>query len=419
MAKRPKPKRSIPRPTRHHVSLAALGVAAITALITGTQLLHNGRASSDPVIVAVGDIACDPADSNYNGGNGTATRCHMKATSDLAISLNPTSVLVLGDNQYETGTLAAYQASYDPTWGRLKSITKPAPGNHEYFTVGAAGYFDYFGAAAGDRSKGYYSYNLGNWHVVSLNSNCAAIGGCQVGSAQNTWLRADLASHTQPCTLAYWHHPRFSSGSDHGNDATMQPLWEAAHEARVDVILTGHDHAYERFAPQNATGGADASGPVEFVVGSGGKNLFPFGTIRANSAFRYNANYGVLKMALHSTSYDWQFVAEGVGVVDSGSANCVTPPKAATAVPVANKPVSQTQTNKAVTTAATPAATAVPTPVSETPKASPTPSAKAANETDEPASDSDKNLIVQAAEAVGNFFVTAWNHWAKVLSDIF
>ncbi|HUC20085.1 MAG TPA: metallophosphoesterase, partial [Candidatus Polarisedimenticolaceae bacterium] len=340
---------------KHHISIFAVLVIILVAVAAILQMVDQGRASGDPVIVAVGDIACDPTDASYNGGNGTATNCRMKATSDLALSINPTNVVILGDNQYENGTLSAFQASYDPTWGRLKAITKPAVGNHEYQTPGATGYYDYFGAAAGDRSKGYYSYNLGAWHMIVLNSNCTYVA-CGVGSAQEAWLRADLASHTQTCTLAYWHHPRFSSGAEHGNNTLVQPLWQALHEARADVILTGHDHTYERFAAQRADGVADGSAPTEFVIGTGGKNHYAFGAIKVNSLAHNNTNYGVLKMTLHSASYDWQFIAEGGGIADSGTAACVVPspvspsapaPAAAPASPVAKSSAAKTTTSAA------------------------------------------------------------------------
>ncbi len=177
--------------------------------------------AADPVIAAAGDIACDPAEPGYNGGNGTAAACRMRDTSNLLVGAGYDAVLLLGDNQYLNGTLAAYQTSFAPTWGRLKPILRPAAGNHEYQTPSATGYFDYFGAAAGARSQGWYSYDLGTWHVVVLNSNCADVGGCGPGSTQLRWLADDLAAHPRACTLAYWHHPRFSSGQ-HGDDATYR-----------------------------------------------------------------------------------------------------------------------------------------------------------------------------------------------------
>ncbi len=277
--------------------------------------------SAQVTVVAVGDIACDPADISYNGGAGTMTNCRMAATSDLALSLSPAAVLLLGDNQYENGTLAKYQASYDPSWGRLKAITHPIPGNHEYLTTGAAGYYAYFGAAAGDPVKGWSSFDLGGWHLIGLNSNCGAVGGCGAASPQGQWLAADLAANPGVCTLAYWHHPRFSSGP-HGDDATTAPFWAQLHGAGADLVLTGHDHGYERFAPQSAFGAADPAGIREFVVGTGGKNLTSVTTVRANSEIRNYGTFGVLELKLWPDGYDWRFMGVGGAVLDSGRGLC-------------------------------------------------------------------------------------------------
>jgi hypothetical protein len=281
------------------------------------------EAAPPPVIAAAGDIACDPADPSFNGGQGTATACRMKATSDLILSLAPAAVLLLGDNQYENGALANYQASYAPTWGRLNAIVRPIPGNHEYLTAGAAGYFSYFGAAAGDPAKGYSSYDLGSWHLIALNSNCAAVGGCGAGSPQEQWLAADLAAHPGTCTLAYWHHPRFSSGP-HGDDAISAAFWQALHAAGADVVLNGHDHIYERFAPQSPAGAADPAGGIrQFTIGTGGKNLTSIQVVRANSEVRNASAFGVLEMTLHPDGYVWRFLsAPGGAVLDQGASLC-------------------------------------------------------------------------------------------------
>jgi PA14 domain-containing protein/calcineurin-like phosphoesterase family protein len=274
----------------------------------------------DPVIAAAGDIAC-PANI------ATPTTCRHQYTSDILASRGFDAVLPLGDNQYLTGALSDFQAYYDPTWGRVKSITHPTPGNNDYQTPGASGYFGYFGAAAGDPQKGYYSYDLGSWHIIALNSNCSNVGGCEAGSPQEQWLRADLASKSNACTLAYWHHARFSSGTAHGSDARTQALWQALYDFHADVVLSGHEHNYERFAPQAPTGAADpANGIREFVVGTGGRNLYAFGSPIANSIVRNSATFGVLKLALHSASYEWQFLPEaGSSFTDSGSAACTDP----------------------------------------------------------------------------------------------
>jgi hypothetical protein len=295
---------------RRRLAWAAVGLAWAAA--SGAQV----------TVVAAGDIACDPADVDFRGGAGSASRCRQRSTSDLALALEPDAVLLLGDNQYESGKLAAYRASFDPSWGRLGSLLRPAPGNHEYLTPGAAGYFDYFGAAAG---SGRYSFDLGGWHLVSLDSNCAQIGGCGVGSPEETWLRQDLAANAGRCTLAYWHHPRFSSGQ-HGNDASYTALWQALYDAGADLVLTGHDHDYERFAPQDASGRFDPErGLREFVVGTGGKDQRPFATLRANSQARRSDRLGVLWLRLYSSGYDWRFVGEAGEVLDAGSAACHGP----------------------------------------------------------------------------------------------
>ena len=307
-------------------STGAGGIARRSLVLLPALLLAAGAAAQQPVrVVAAGDIACDPASPSFNGGLGTATGCRMLATSDLALALGADAVLALGDTQYESGTPAAFQASYDPTWGRLKAITHPAVGNHEYLTAGAAGYFGYFGAAAGDPQEGWYSFDLGGWHVVALNSNCGAIGGCGPGSAQHDWLLADLAANPAACTLAYWHHPRFSSGA-HGNDPTVAPLWEALHDAGADLVLAGHDHLYERFAPQDASGAADPTGPRQITVGTGGKNLVGVAQVRPNSAARRVA-FGVLALDLYADGYAWSFATLDGAPGDSGIARCPGAPE--------------------------------------------------------------------------------------------
>lgn len=300
----------------------------------GTKLLSNKKLIGDrgkqiqeentPIVAAAGDIACDPRSSSYNQGEGTGDRCRMKATSDLLLDRKITAVLPLGDNQYESGSLGGFQISYDPTWGRVKEITRPVVGNHEYSTEGAYGYFRYFGASvAGEWNKGYYSYNLGDWHLIALNSNCEYVGGCGEDSAQAQWLKADLEAHPNTCTLAYWHHPRFSSGP-HGNHATYDAFWKILYEAGVEIVLNGHDHHYERFAPQSPAAEADRDrGIRQFVVGTGGKSLYSIEEIQPNSEVRNADTYGVLKLALRSKSYDWQFVPEkGKTFTDSGTGEC-------------------------------------------------------------------------------------------------
>lgn len=276
----------------------------------------------EAVVVAAGDIACSPLNSAYNGGDGTADECRQRAVSDLVLDIDPDVALTLGDHQYMDGTLAEFMAVYDVTWGRFKGITRPAIGNHEYGTSGASGYFTYFGAAAGPAGKGWYSYDIGDWHVVVLNSMCDAAGGCDVGSEQEQWLRADLAANAAQCTLAYWHHPRFSSGS-HGPYPETAPLWEALQADGAEIVLSGHDHVYERFAPQTAAGTADPEGIRQFVVGTGGANHVAFEPALPNSLARNATTFGVLKLTLRDGSYAWAFVPEQPGgYTDSGQANC-------------------------------------------------------------------------------------------------
>ncbi|MFN2469689.1 MAG: PA14 domain-containing protein [Gaiellaceae bacterium] len=279
--------------------------------------------STDPVIAAVGDMACDPTSPNYNGGAGTATNCRHRYTSDLAVNANLAAVIAVGDTQYESGSISQYTASYEPTWGRVKAITRPAIGNHEYVTPGAAGYFEYFGAAAGDPAKGYYSYDIGSWHLIALNSMCHLVGGCGAGSPQELWLRSDLLAHPAKCTVAYWHHPRWSSGA-HGSGTAVQGLWQALYDGGADLVLAGHDHLYERFARQNAFGALDLTNGIRaFVVGTGGKSLYGSPSRQPNSEALEHKTYGILKLTLHPEAYTWEFVPEaGKTFSDGGTTAC-------------------------------------------------------------------------------------------------
>jgi hypothetical protein len=283
--------------------------------LLGTEIQSSDKHPAPPatdtaVLVGAGDIA-----SCASSGD--------EATAALLDTIAGT-VFTAGDNAYDSGTAAEFARCYDPGWGRHKARTRPAAGNHDYATAGAAGYFGYFGAAAGDPATGYYSYDLGAWHIIVLNSNCWAIGGCHAGSPQERWLRADLAAHPVACTLAYWHHPRFSSGAVHGSNGELTPIWEALYEANADVVINGHDHGYERFAPQDPRGRPDPErGIREFVVGTGGRSHYAFATPLANSEVRNANTFGVLQVTLHPTSYDWQFIPEaGKTFTDSGSTAC-------------------------------------------------------------------------------------------------
>ena len=288
---------------------------------TATQQ-NTAHSTGDPV-VAAGDIAS----------------CESKgdeATAHLLARIHGT-VLTLGDNAYDEGTAATFRECYGPSWGKYKARTRPAPGNHDYPTIDAAeeagetsigkakGYFAYFRKYAGYPSRGYYSYNLGRWHLISLNSNCAEVDHCVSFSPQMRWLKANLAANQDKrCTLAYFHHPRFSSGVEHGSIEEGKPLWDALYAAGVDVVLNGHEHNYERFAPQDPNGRADPKrGIREFVVGTGGESHYPIFEPIANSEVHNDDTYGVLKLTLHPKSYDWRFVPAGGGsFTDSGSALC-------------------------------------------------------------------------------------------------
>lgn len=303
-------------------STAAVGVSATPGAPTRVSLADDSAA----VIVAAGDIAC---------GDDSPSRaaCDHDAVARVIRGIHPDAVLLLGDIQYENGTRDEFERHFDRSWGAFKSIIWPAPGNHEYRTPGAAGYFDYFNGVgvasgrAGVRGLGYYSLELGDWHLVALNSNCDEIGGCSAGSPQERWLRADLAASRAPCVLAYWHHPRFSSGG-HGDDESVQPLWQALYDHGPAVVLNGHDHDYERFAPLTPAGERDdARGLRQFVVGTGGKEQLTMPTLRAHSEARSSASLGVLRLELEPGQYRWQFVpvdgsSGAITVADSGSGRC-------------------------------------------------------------------------------------------------
>ena len=293
-----------------------LGTTARGTAAAPAPIAPPGR---DPTIVAAGDIACEPG-----AATDAEDECQMAATAELVQQIGPTAVLALGDTQYEVGGLEAYLGSYDRTWGAFKPITSPAPGNHEYETADATGYYSYFGEAAGDPEEGYYSFDIGTWHLIALNSNCEDVGGCEAGSPQEQWLRDDLSAHLATCVLAYWHHPRFSSGSEHGDDDRTAALWDALAEARADIILNGHDHNYERFAPQNPAGKPTAAGIREFVVGTGGKDVRPMGELHATSEASYAEGFGVLMITLHDGSYTWRYITVdgAVPYQDAGTTTC-------------------------------------------------------------------------------------------------
>jgi len=264
---------------------------------------------------------------------GDIAQCgELYATATAALLRDrPGTVATLGDNTYSAGTKREFADCYHPTWGTEKGRTKPALGNHEYGTRGARGYFGYFGAAAGSQRNGYYSYDLGAWHIIVLNSNCEEIAGCEADSPQGRWLRADLAAHPATCTLAYWHHPLFSSGKTHGSEDAMRPTWETLYDAGADVVLSAHEHHYERFVLQDPAGNLDLKrGIRQFVVGTGGASHYGFGRPLPTSEVRNAETFGVLELTLHRTGYDWVFVPVDAGsggkdqrsFTDSGSGEC-------------------------------------------------------------------------------------------------
>ena len=266
-------------------------------------------------MIAVGDIA----ECGSRGDDATAA-----ITARLLKATPRATVLTLGDHAYPDGSARAFRQCYHPSWGRFTSRVRPVPGNHDYQTRDAAGYFAYFGKAAGPRGKGYYSFDLGAWHLVALNSNCDEVGGCGPRSPQGRWLAADLAAHRNTCTLAYWHHPRFSSG-EHGSDRDVAGFWSALQAARADVVLGGHDHDYERFAPQGADGRAAATGIREFVVGTGGADQRDFGGRERNSQRRITGTNAVLQLRLTRTGYSWALMGSGTRALDAGTGTCSTP----------------------------------------------------------------------------------------------
>jgi len=244
------------------------------------------------------------------GDIGSCGSTGDEATAALLSARPAAAVITLGDNAYDRGTSAEFSGCYEPTWGASKQRTKPSAGNHDYETTGASGYFGYFGAAAGDSAKGYYSYDSGAWHVVALNANCSNVS-CDDGSEQERWLRADLANHPAACTLAYWHQPRFSSGTTHGSTTTVSALWKDLYDAKADLVLEGHEHNYERLGPLDPDGKINTErGIRSFVVGTGGFSHYPVGTPITGSEVRNGDTFGVLQLTLKANGFDWD--PEGV-----------------------------------------------------------------------------------------------------------
>jgi acid phosphatase type 7 len=279
---------------------------------TDPQAGQASTAGPTAILVGAGDVA---------GCNDLAG---ARATARLLEKISGT-VFVAGDLAYERGSPAEFENCYNATWGEFKARTRPALGNHEYGDPKATGYFQYWGEQAGPVGKGYYSYDLGTWHIVVLNTNCLlkTVGGCGAGSPEEAWLKQDLAAHINACVLAYGHHPLFSSGflRSHARHPELKTFWQGLYAAHAALVLAGHEHSYERLAPQNPDGQADPErGIREIVVGTGGRSHLPLGFATANSEVRNTDTYGVLKLTLSPGRYTWQFIPEeGKTFTDSGS----------------------------------------------------------------------------------------------------
>lgn len=307
----------MPRPTLSRTLAALAPFLVLTLLLVAepsapagarvapaTDPRTQARAFLGPVIVAAGDIA-------RPGSPGTGQR----ATARLIGRIRPAAVLTLGDNQYDRGALADYRSSYDPTWGRYRAKTFPVPGNHDHYTPGASGYFDYFGART-HGSRGWYAFDLGRWHLVALDSGT----GGRPPAEEVRWLRRNLQASDRRCQLAYFHHPRWSSG-EHGSSSSMAAFWTVLQRFGVDVVLNGHDHDYERFARMRPDGSRSLRGIREFVVGTGGAGIRGFNRIARGSQVRIGA-IGVLKMRLMRGAYRFAFVTPGGRVRDRGVTSC-------------------------------------------------------------------------------------------------
>jgi alkaline phosphatase len=309
-------------------ALAVVGAFVVLAVASCSSKTEAQTAPAAPVaigakvtaaakntIVAAGDIACPASDPP------TKQTCAQAAVANRVRKIDPANVLLLGDLQYPHGGLKDFQTSFGRSWGALRDQWRPAPGNHEYYTPRASGYFKFFGKKAGN-ANGNYSFDVAGWHFIALNSNCETVA-CTADSKQGKWLAKDLADNaTSKCIAAYWHAPLFSSGEEHGNDPTVKPFWTQLRKAHADLVLNGHDHDYERFAPQDEDGTADADGVREFVVGTGGYSHYPFGTTQANSQKRIAGKFGALSLQLSRRGYRWRFVSSSGRVLDRGAARC-------------------------------------------------------------------------------------------------
>lgn len=262
----------------------------------------GATAATTQKVAVVGDIACPPGEAP------TATTCRHEAVAAQIARSRPDSLWLLGDLQYPAGALADFRGSFEPALGRFRRIWRPSPGNHEYLTPGAAGYFEFFGRRAGPARRGYYSFNVGRWHVVSLNSNCEFVG-CDQRSKQAEWLKSDLARRAGRCTAAIWHHPLYSSGK-HGDNPAVRPLWRILQQHGTELVLSGHDHNFEIFRRQDAHGRHSSGGIRQFVVGIGGKSAKPFANHKPNSLLRRTNIFGFLSLRLGARSYRWNLIDE-------------------------------------------------------------------------------------------------------------
>ena len=280
------------------------------AVVTGfaVPLLFTPIQTNEVVLVGAGDIASCESDAS-------------EATARLLDGIEG-MVFTLGDNVLQHGSADEYANCYDPTWGRHKERTRPVPGNHDYDTPGASGYFEYFGESAGNPGEGWYAFDHGSWRIIALNTNCGEIGGCDARSPQLAWLEAELSDNSHPCTLAYMHHPRFTS-TPSGDDADLDAMWEVLYDHGAEIVLSGHAHTYERFSPMDPEGNHDPAGIVQFVAGTGGNDLHAFDRISPHSESRNDQVHGVLRLTLKQGDYDWAFVPAGPGEFnDEGSGSC-------------------------------------------------------------------------------------------------